>query len=200
VRKPRNDPNPEVLLRQAVFCGKPPQRPHYFSGCLLGADDLSAEFEYHRGKQRQHNKHCGIGVVNGLEVSIANGAVTIEPGVAIDPEENEVHLCAPATVPLPEPQIAIQIGIRFYERFAGSIPTVVPGEPQGMPAQVEEGCEIVLGTSLPSRRFFFSTMLTRKSRRWAFRSNPTMNPIVPASSFIIMSRRKSRYAGNRYWK
>jgi hypothetical protein len=94
--------------------------------------------------------HChGYGVVDGLKVSIERGAsrssVIVGPGVAITPTGNEVHLCAPVKVPLPKASIALQVGIRFTERFTGSIPVPgVAGEPGTMPAQVEEGCEVIL--------------------------------------------------------
>ena len=146
--RPRRKPGP--LLRQAVFCAKPLQRTNFFAGRLLTAQDLIAEQEYHREKRRRHNLHFhGSGVVDGLKVSIERGAsgssVVVGPGMAIDAEGNEVHLCAPVKVPLPEASAALQVGIRFAERFTGSIP--VPGklgEPDNLPARVEEGCEVIL--------------------------------------------------------
>jgi hypothetical protein len=87
--------------------------------------------------------------VDGLEVSIEKGAselsIVIGSGVAIDGEGNEIHLCAPVKVSLPEASGALRVGIRFAERFTGSIP--VPGkanEPNIMPGRVEEGCEVIL--------------------------------------------------------
>lgn len=137
------------LLRHSVFCGEPLRRPHYFDGRLLTAEDLSAEQNYHRNKLRQHNLHChGSGVVTGLEVSTTNeksgSTLVIEPGMAIDPVGNEVHLCTRANISLPDSPAAIQVGIRLAERFTGSIPAGSPDAPKMMPAQVEEGSEIVL--------------------------------------------------------
>jgi hypothetical protein len=136
-----------ALLRQAVFCAQPLQRINFFTGRLLTAQDLMAEQDYHREKQRRHNLHChGYGVVDGLKVSIereaSKSSVVVGPGVAIDPTGDEVDLCAPAKLPLPESSVALQVGIRFAERFTGSIS--VPGEPDTMPARVEEGCEVIL--------------------------------------------------------
>jgi len=149
-----------ALLRQAVFCAHPLQRINFFTGRLLTAQDLMAEQDYHREKQRRHNLHChGYGVVDGLKVSIEREAsksrVVVGPGVAITPTGDEVHLCAPVKVPLPAASVALQVGIRFAERFTGSIP--VPGEPGTMPARVEEGCEVILeplgvATRLPAAR------------------------------------------------
>jgi hypothetical protein len=138
------------LLRQAVFCAQPLQRTSFFAGRLLTAEDFITEQDYHREKQRRHNLHChGYGVVDGLRVSIERGAsrssVVVGASVAIDLKGNEVHVCAPVKVPLPEASVTLQVGIRFAERFTGSIlvPEMV-GEPDTMPARVEEGYEVIL--------------------------------------------------------
>jgi hypothetical protein len=138
-----------VLAHYSFFCAEPFQRPNYFDGRLLTAQDLASEQNYHGSKQRQHNLHChGTGVVSGLGVSTTNeksgSTATVEPGLAIDPAGNEVHLCAPATFTLPKSADALQVGIRFSERFTGSVPNVMSGESETPPALVEEGCEIVL--------------------------------------------------------
>ena len=150
MKTPNLGRNPGPVLPQTVFCAKPLQRTNFFPGRLLTAEDLLAEQEYHREKQRRHNLHChGGGVVDGLNVSIEKAAsessVVIGPGVAIDAEGNEIHLCAAVKVPLPEASTALHVGIRFAERFAGSIP--VPGtvgEPGTMAERVEEGCVVIL--------------------------------------------------------
>jgi len=136
------------LVRRAVFCAEPLQRTNFFAGRLLTAQDLIAEQEYHREKQRRHNLHChGYGVVDGLKISIARGrsrsSIVVGPGVAIAPTGDELHLCAAVTVRLPVASVALQVEIRFAERFTGSIPVTV-GEPEIMPASVKEGCEVIL--------------------------------------------------------
>lgn len=142
---------PKTAEQHAVFCEHPLQRPNYFIGQLLGVDDFLAEQEYHRNKQRLHNLHChGAGVVQGLEVSVANDktgwTVIIQAGVAIAPAGNEVHLCAPIRFPLFDAATEINVGIRCVERLCGSIPAVgsEPGEPATIPTRVEEGCEVIL--------------------------------------------------------
>ena len=95
---------PERAERHAVFCDRPLQRPNYFSGRLLTAGDFTLEQEYHRRMHRRHNLHChGVGVIHGLKVAVVNdktgGTVVIQPGVAIDPAGNEVHLCATTRFP-----------------------------------------------------------------------------------------------------
>jgi hypothetical protein len=157
VKKSKNNRNSPAPERHAVFCEHPVQRPNYFQGQLLGADDLRAEQEYHRNKLRRHNLHChGVGVVDGLEVSANKDAdgwsVVVEPGLAIDPMGNEIHLCEPARFPLPESVTALQVGIQFTERLSGAVP-VIGGEPEPetMFTRVEEGCEVLL-QPLPSTR------------------------------------------------
>jgi len=118
------------LVRRAVFCAEPLQRTNFFAGRLLTAQDLIAEQEYHREKQRRHNLHChGYGVVDGLKISIARGrsrsSIVVGPGVAIAPTGDELHLCAAVTVRLPVASVALQVEIRFAERFTGSIPEVI---------------------------------------------------------------------------
>ena len=142
--------------RHAVFCDSPPRRPHYFAGQLLSADDLVAEQEYHRGKHRCHNLHChGVGVIHGLSVSVANDktdwTAIIQPGAAIDPTGNEVHLCAAATLPLSDSVSEIQVGIRAVERLGGSI-SAAGSEAKIIPAYVEEGCELALDPAVTRRR------------------------------------------------
>ena len=162
-------PTVELPLRHAIFCAEPLERPNFFSGRLLSAEDLSAEQEYHRGKQRRHNRHChGFGVVSGLNISIAKEptgcTVVVEPGVAIDPAGNEIHLCEPAKLPLPESPAAIQIGIRFVERFCGSV--AVASTAGTSPAWVQEGCEIVLESMAPSDGVLPVARLIRRGNAW----------------------------------
>jgi len=137
--------NRDSSLRQAVYCADPIKRPNYFFGRLLAANDLAAEQNYHREKQRRHNRHChGFGVVSGLKVFTTNEkagwTVFIEPGVAIDPTGNEIQLCTTARFLLPESQTALQVGIRFSERLCDPVPAVSDAESLGsQPSRVEEG-------------------------------------------------------------
>jgi len=137
-------------VRKAVFCSHAMKRPNYFTGQLLTADDFTAEQEYHRGKQRRHNLlFHGFGVVQGLEVSTGNenggSTVVVEPGFAIDALGNEIELCTTVEFRLPKSQTAIQVGIRFSERFCKPVPTVSDARPlSSQPSRVEEGCEVVL--------------------------------------------------------
>ena len=70
---------------------EPVRRVHYFFGQLLSVEDLQAEQDYHRDMRYLHNRLLGQGVVNGLEITIGDGAtVTVSPGLAIDPCGREI--------------------------------------------------------------------------------------------------------------
>lgn len=150
MKKPIAGESRSFSKRRAFFCPDPISRPHYFAGALLSADDFTSEQNYHREKQRRHNLHChGFGVVQGLKVSTAHknsaSTVTIAPGVAIDPAGNEIELCAPAQLPLPESPTAIQVGIRFLERLSAPVRSLsTPAATGSHPSRAEEGCEVLL--------------------------------------------------------
>ena len=61
------------------------ERLAYFAGRLLGADDLSTEQTYHRGRLALALRALvGHGTVAGLRVTAADGRLHVAPGVAID--------------------------------------------------------------------------------------------------------------------
>ncbi len=138
-------------VRRAMFCSDAMKRPNYFTGQLLSADDFTAEQDYHRGKQRRHNLLChGFGVVQDLKVSTVNenrgSTVVVEPGFAIDRTGNEIQLCTRVEFHLPKSPTAIQVGIRFSERFCEPAPIVSDATPLvSQPSRVQEGCEVLLG-------------------------------------------------------
>ena len=69
------------------------ERSRFFAGQLLTADDLQREQDYHRDKARLHNRFLhGWGVVDGLRVSVDQGAVVVAPGLALDCAGNELIL------------------------------------------------------------------------------------------------------------
>jgi hypothetical protein len=131
-------------MSKTAFCEHPIERPNYYAGQLLTADDLRAEQDYHIEKHRRHNLLChGFGVVEGLKVSTvketAASKVIIEPGSAIDLAGNEIQLCATLKLQLPESPDVIQVGIRFAERLMSELMT-----PSSQPSRVEEGFEVLL--------------------------------------------------------
>ena len=77
-------------------------RPKFFAGQLLTEDDLSALTDYTIAKDRLHNRHLfGAGVVCGLRVSCdpcGGGAITVNPGYALDCCGNDLVLPCAATL------------------------------------------------------------------------------------------------------
>lgn len=70
------------------------ERPAYYDGQLLLADDFVAEQRYHIAAARRHSLNLhGWGVVRGLEVTRADdSAVLVSPGYAIDARGREIEL------------------------------------------------------------------------------------------------------------
>ncbi|MEO8339281.1 MAG: hypothetical protein ABI604_06110 [Nitrospirota bacterium] len=83
-----------------IMCVQPAltsrERVRYFPRQLLTADDMRAEQEYFREKQRRHNRFLhGWGVVCGLEVKQPadkdlKWQVTVCPGYALTPQGDEI--------------------------------------------------------------------------------------------------------------
>jgi len=69
------------------------ERTRYFTGQLLGKDDLELEQLYVREKLRRHNRMLhGWGIVSGLGVQAgpADSELTVEPGYALDRHGDEI--------------------------------------------------------------------------------------------------------------
>lgn len=78
------------------------ERLRYFPRQLLTADDMRAEQEYFRDKQRRHNRLLhGWGVVCGLEVRQTGPLeVMVCPGYALGPCGDEICVCEPVKLDL----------------------------------------------------------------------------------------------------
>lgn len=79
------------------------ERTRYFAGQLLNEADLAQEQLYLREKARRHNRMLhGWGVVAGLGVRQGpeGGALTVEPGYALDPCGDEIVVADPVLVDL----------------------------------------------------------------------------------------------------
>lgn len=73
--------NTETLLRVLA----PPRRNHYFYGKRMDVQHFQMEQDYGKLKQWLLNRlTLGKGVLCGLRVSLADGKVCVDPGVAID--------------------------------------------------------------------------------------------------------------------
>jgi len=69
------------------------ERPRFFGGQRLSAEDLSSEQDYVLVKNRLHNRYLhGWGVVCGLDIGCGPcpGEVTVLPGYALDPCGNDI--------------------------------------------------------------------------------------------------------------
>jgi hypothetical protein len=80
------------------------KRLRFFDGQFLTANDLQAEQSYHIEKRLLHNRRLhGVGVVDGLAVSVDDGAgtvVLVSPGFALDSHGNEILVDDPVRVDL----------------------------------------------------------------------------------------------------
>lgn len=104
---------------------KPLQRPHYFSGKLLTAEDLQQEQNYSIDKSKRHNRSLhGFGIVSGLKVKTKSGKVIIDAGLALDCTGNEIVVETPQTIPLPPANSnLVYIGIKYQDECAAMAAT-----------------------------------------------------------------------------
>jgi hypothetical protein len=93
------------------------ERPHYFPGKLLTAEDFELEQRYHIEKRRLLNRMLhGVGIVSGLAVSGgAGGTVTIDPGFALDPRGREILVCEPQQLAIPESGDPVSVCLLYAE-------------------------------------------------------------------------------------
>ena len=105
------------------------KRVNYFEVQLLGLDDFRAEQRYHREKRKMHNRFLhGWGVVSGLQVSVADGALRVEPGLALDCEGNEVLVPAPMACRLPQSRTSAYLTVLYVERETDPAPAPGTGD------------------------------------------------------------------------
>ncbi len=139
-----------ALTGSASLPGCGVRRVNYFSGQLLGEDDLRDEQDYFRERLRRLNRFLeGSGVVSGLNVSVAPGAgghgqaVVVEPGFALNPRGE-----------LPAPSGVLFVQLLFRECPTEPVPALPPASdastaevPQRF-SRVEETFAIVLAETL----------------------------------------------------
>ena len=131
----------------------PIKRVNYFTGQLLNAADFQAEQDYHREKQRLHNRLLlGLGIVGGLKVSLGKGdragRVVVAPGSAMDPTDELIQLCEAGSLSLKSSAAAVRIYLRHTERPADALPATNPNA-TSQPSRIEEGAELVLVDEAP---------------------------------------------------
>ncbi|HEY6058365.1 MAG TPA: hypothetical protein VIV06_10045 [Candidatus Limnocylindrales bacterium] len=136
-------------------------RTRYFAGKLLTADDLARDQDYHRSRQRRHNRLLhGIGIVRGLAVSLevsADGGeptVVVSPGIAISPDGEELVVCKPMTRDGWQGLADCYVTLALVERPAA--PT-----PQGEPSRIDESAEVVVSGDVPPGHLAIGRMLKR---------------------------------------
>ena len=102
------------------------KRPRYFDGKFLGVNDFTTEQEYHRAKLRRHNRYLhGWGVVSGFSVSVRDGSVVVETGVAIDCSGNELFLNGQTMSALPESADRLYVVVEYYESTINPVPQLL---------------------------------------------------------------------------
>jgi hypothetical protein len=72
------------------------QRPNFYDGEILDANDLNLSLSYARDQLARHERYFhSWGICNGFGLSFNNGVVTVAAGVAVDVEGRELVLLAP---------------------------------------------------------------------------------------------------------
>ncbi|MBW2491082.1 MAG: hypothetical protein JRE65_08040 [Deltaproteobacteria bacterium] len=99
------------------------QRPNFFDGMMLTADDFQTLQKYSQNKRRRHNR-CfrGSRVACGLEVNLRRNTVYIEPGMALDCQGNEIVLSEPVKISLPARKRRFFLTIIYSEIKTNPVP------------------------------------------------------------------------------
>jgi hypothetical protein len=118
----------------------PAERPRYFEGQLLTAEDLRDEQDYWVRKHRLQNLALhGSGVVCGLAVTPqGRGAVTVAPGIAIDGLGREIVVPEPVEIELRAGRRGGEVVLRYQEEPSR---WSVDGEA----TRIREGFEVSIG-------------------------------------------------------
>lgn len=119
---------------------QPLTRPHFFTGKLLTAEDLSDEQTYFLERLERHNRSLhGFGIVFGLRVTADAGQIKISAGMALDCEGKEIVICSDQSLPMPGLNSnVVYVNVKYSERNQGMHP---PNEPSA----VTEDFELTLG-------------------------------------------------------
>src|SRR4051794_39240249 len=93
------------------------ERPRYFAGKLLTAEDFELEQRYHIEKRWLLNRMLqGARIVSGLSVVASEqGTVTVEPGFAVDPYGREILVSEPQQLAIPECDEPVSICLLYTE-------------------------------------------------------------------------------------
>ena len=78
--------------RREIVLDRERERSHYFDGKLLKARDLLRDQNYLDARLRQAGRAFGAGIVEGLQVALTDGWVSVQPGVAVSPSGRVLEL------------------------------------------------------------------------------------------------------------
>lgn len=93
------------------------QRVNYFTGEFLKEEDFKDEQTYHMEMRRRHNKLLHQqGVMDGLQVTVGQGKVTVAPGMAIDQQGREIVLSEGDKRDLTISTAPVVVGIKWREK------------------------------------------------------------------------------------
>jgi hypothetical protein len=142
------------------------ERVNFFTGQVLTAEDLQAEQDYFRTRLRRLNLAAfGIGVVDGLEVTVAadGGSIHVSPGIAVDARGEELVVDQSVTATIPAGISLLRVYLRLCERFTRPVASAQVHELQH--ARVQEVVDVVVSESeLPELPLIARLRLQRK--RW----------------------------------
>jgi hypothetical protein len=100
------------------------RRPRFIPGQLVTADDLNALVDHVEAERRRHNLALhGSGVVRGLGVEVASGAIVVCPGTAVDQLGRLIELPEHVTVELSTLRAGGTIVVFAEEHLVEPIPT-----------------------------------------------------------------------------
>jgi len=153
------------------------KRLRFFDGQLLTAQDFQAEQEYQLEKRRLHNRLLhGVGVVNGLGVSVDDvsvddrplTSVLVSPGLALDSHGNEILVESPVRTDLP---INIDDSCFVTIEYTETATDPVPGANGGVNfSRVTEGSRVNIVGEDPSESTnpaqLYLARLIRESGHW----------------------------------
>ena len=93
------------------------ERPRYFAGKLVTAEDFELEQRYHIEKRRLLNRMLqGPGIVTGLGVvESEQGTVTVAPGFALDPHGREILVSESQQLAIPDLGEPVSICLLYTE-------------------------------------------------------------------------------------
>ena len=103
-------------------------RPCFYPGQILTADDLRGILDYCHDKERLHNRFLhGWGIVTGLSVLIEKGTVVVSPGIALDCAGNELILPQSESISLANLEGRHYVAVRYVEVPIGNVPSPSEG-------------------------------------------------------------------------